>query len=52
MREIVQSVAAGQLPRDSGLALLSTTLALTTEQAEAIMGSAGREALPRETLLA
>jgi HK97 family phage portal protein len=38
---IVQAVAAGQLPRDSGLGALMVLLNLSREQAEQIMGSVG-----------
>lgn len=39
--DIVAQVAAGEIPRESGIALLQTLLGLTSEQAEAIMGTAG-----------
>jgi predicted RNase H-like nuclease (RuvC/YqgF family) len=38
---IVQLVHAGEIPRDSGLQLLSAAMGLTDEQAEKVMGSAG-----------
>ncbi len=38
---IVQAVAAGQLPRDSGLGALMVLLNLSKEQAQQIMGSVG-----------
>jgi len=41
-QSIVQSVAAGTLPRDSGVQLLATGLGIPTSQAEEIMGEAGR----------
>lgn len=40
---IVQQVAEGLLPRDSGIGQLEVLLNLTTEQAERIMGSVGKE---------
>lgn|GEM_PF-6921941 len=42
--DIVTQVAAGELPRESGLQLLQTLLGLTPVQAEAIMGPAGTPA--------
>lgn len=38
---IVQSVAAGEMPRDAGIGQLEVLFNLSTEQAERIMGSAG-----------
>lgn len=38
---IVQSVASGQLPRDSGIGQLEVLLNLTAAQAEQVMGSVG-----------
>jgi len=39
---IVKSVEAGELPRDSGVAQLKILFNLTSEQAEEMMGSAGK----------
>jgi phage-related protein (TIGR01555 family) len=41
MIEIVQAVAAGELPRDSGLAMLQIAFRLRPEDAERIMGTVG-----------
>lgn len=46
---IVQQVAAGALPRDSGLAMLSEFFGLSRTQADAIMGSVGRGFAPAVT---
>ena len=45
-QQIVQAVAAGQLPRDSGRGLLMTAIRVSAEEAEAMLGSAGLVALP------
>lgn len=42
MVEIVQSVAAGTLPRDSGLNMLRVAFALSDQDAEAILGESGK----------
>ncbi len=42
--DIVAQVAAGEIPRESGIALLQTLLGFSTEQAEQIMGTAGTDA--------
>ena len=49
--EIVGKVAIRELPRDSGLAMLQAFFGLTTEQAEAVVGSAGEafESAPKAT---
>lgn len=39
--QIVGQVAAGEIPRDSGIGMLTTLFPLTPEQAETIMGTAG-----------
>ena len=39
---IVQGVAAGMLPRDSGIALILAAFPLSPQQAESIMGSVGQ----------
>ncbi len=44
---IVKSVEAGELPRDSGVAQLKILFNLTQEQAEEMMGSAGKQ--PKKT---
>lgn len=41
--DVVAQVAAGTIPRDSGIQLLITLLALSPAQAEAVMGSAGTD---------
>jgi hypothetical protein len=40
--EIVKSVAGGELPRDSGIALLKTLFGMSEDQAIELMGSAGK----------
>lgn len=45
---IVQSVADGLLPRDSGLGQLQVLLNLTAEQAETVMGTVGASFVPKE----
>jgi hypothetical protein len=47
--EIVAEVAAGRLPRDSGLAMLARFFSLPTVEAERIMGSVGRGFVPTST---
>jgi phage-related protein (TIGR01555 family) len=42
MQEIVQAVANKDLPRDTGVAMLTAAFPLSPEQAEGIMGSVGR----------
>jgi phage-related protein (TIGR01555 family) len=39
---VVKSVAAGEIPRDSGVQILATALQLTPVEADRLMGSAGR----------
>lgn len=41
--DIVAQVAAGEIPRESGVQLLQTLLGFTPQQAEAIMGPAGTD---------
>lgn len=41
MMQIVSKVAAGQLPRESGIEMLATSFPISMAQAAAIMGSAG-----------
>ena len=41
MAEVVSQVAAGQLPRSSGVSILQIAFQLTPQQAEAIIGDAG-----------
>lgn len=41
--DIVKSVAAGELPRDAGVAMIQMFFNLTKDKAEMIMGSAGKE---------
>lgn len=43
---IVTAVAAGEIPRDSGMGSLQIMFNLTPEQAEQVMGSAGKEDVP------
>ena len=43
---IVTQVTAGLLPRDSGIGLLVNLFSLTSQQAEAMMGSAGNPKVP------
>jgi hypothetical protein len=43
-KDIVQAVAAGQIPRDSGMGQLKVLFNLSDEQAAQIMGSAGTSA--------
>jgi hypothetical protein len=43
---IVQQVTAGELPRDSGVAMLQAFFNLTPEKAEQVMGSAGNPKVP------
>lgn len=43
---IVQSVALGQLPRDSGVAMLQAMFGLSADVAESMMGSAGNGFVP------
>lgn len=45
---VVQSVADGLLPRDSGLGQLQVLLNLTPQQAEAVMGTVGNGFVPKE----
>lgn len=45
---IVKSVELGELPRDSGIGQLKILFNLTTEQAEEMMGSAGKNPRPSE----
>lgn len=42
MVTIIQEVAAGTLPRSTGVKILATAFPLTTEEADDIMGEAGR----------
>jgi hypothetical protein len=44
---IVQEVAAGHLPRDSGVAMLVGFFNLAPDEAESIMGSVGRSFVPQ-----
>jgi HK97 family phage portal protein len=46
LKEIVQAVAAGQLPRESGVAIIIAAFPITPEQAEEIMGEVGRGFTP------
>jgi phage gp29-like protein len=46
-QEVVKNVAAGLIPRESGVALLEMSLLVSTEQAEKIMGSAGSGFIPK-----
>ena len=46
MQGIVTSVAKGELPRDSGVAMLALAFQLTSTEADAVMGSAGRSFKP------
>jgi len=46
MVQIVSQVAAGQLPRASGVEMLSTSFPVSREQAEAIMGKSGAGFVP------
>lgn len=46
-KDIVQSVAAGELPRGSGLAMLEELFGFSAEQAEKMMGESGKN-LPKE----
>ncbi len=48
MVAVVSNVAAGTLPRESGLAILQTAFGLDTQKAADIMGSAGLEDIPDE----
>jgi HK97 family phage portal protein len=43
---IVRGVAAGEMPRDAGIGQLEVLFNLTNEQAERIMGSAGKSDIP------
>lgn len=45
-KEIVLEVAAGRLPRDSGVAMLMRFFSLAASEAEAIMGTVGRGFAP------
>lgn len=45
---IVEKVAAGKIPRESGLAALEFFYNMTTEQAEKLMGNAGNGFEPKE----
>ena len=49
MIQIVQEVAAGLLPRNSGLSILTAAFGVSLEEAEAIMGSAGQGFIPQES---
>jgi hypothetical protein len=42
LMEVVQSVAAGQLPRESALAIITTAFPIDATRAEQIMGTVGR----------
>jgi len=46
MLAIVQAVASGALPRDSGVAMLGVAFPVTETEAERVMGSAGRSFTP------
>lgn len=46
MVEVITKVALGELPRDSGIAILKAAFSLTEVQAEEIMGSVGKGFTP------
>lgn len=46
MVEVIAKVATGELPRDSGIAILKAAFSLTDAQAEEIMGSVGKGFTP------
>lgn len=46
LKDIVLSVAAGDLPRDSGIAMITAAFPLSTDQAERIMGTIGQGFVP------
>lgn len=46
MRETVKDVVTGAIPRDAGLEMLKLGFNITTEQAEKVMGSAGKGFVP------
>lgn len=48
MVEIVSQVAAGMLPRESGINMLIASFQISQAQAEKIMGEAGRSFVPTE----
>lgn len=49
LKEIVQDVAAGTLPRDAAIGIISLAFQLPEAQAEALLGSAGTEAFSAPT---
>lgn len=44
--QVVQSVAAGLLPRDAGISIIQVSFQLSREEAEAVMGSVGDGFVP------
>lgn len=44
--EVVQNVALGNLPRESGVAIIQVSFQLSAQEAEAVMGSVGRDFNP------
>lgn len=48
LQGMVEAVAQGQLPRDSAVAMIEAAFPLTREQAEEIVGEAGRSFEPRQ----
>lgn len=47
MKEIVADVAAGQLPRDTGIAMIVASFPVSEQQAEKIMGTVGAGFVPK-----
>jgi hypothetical protein len=48
--EVITSVAAGALPRESGLAIIQAAFAMTKEKAESVMGTVGAGFEPKVTI--
>jgi hypothetical protein len=46
--DVIKSVAIGELPRDSGIAILQVSFALSKDNAEAMMGSVGAGFTPTQ----
>lgn len=45
--DVIAQVASGQLPRESGIEIISTSFSLAPEKAESIMGTVGKGFTPK-----
>lgn len=46
LKDIIASVARGEIPRDTGIGLIEASFPLSREQADRIMGRVGQDFVP------